>query len=675
MDADSLTTALGRGWKRAITFSSDQRTRFALLVVVAIIGSALVSATFVGAALTGHQQEGEIEPYHPTDGTRIFVSDDPDIPAETELSDGEPSKGGGSAEKNAESLDFGYTGPDPPMTAENQTLNEFRWNNLRDLERSPDTSLYFPRSDRENHTLIRDHHVTIMGFDQGSSVGYVGREVATTSLIRWIADSGTVFNFADYRILPRTLPDGGCEASYETRGHEHEVEDEDGNTTTVTRTHYIDGQRTCVSYKLGTVIEYRWMDIGEGDSKRTYYNTGHGRRISYNGVPPMEEPTTLRVYHSVNAPIRKVTRKADWDNGRNLHNKQGDWETTSTTDEISEWRNHTATDSRRVLEKSSRVSNMEIKERVVEINDNHKHIILSWEGPRTGDDGQVRFEDLNKRAIWSRIQLTDDKTVRNGWTVYSMRRYGHARGDDPTFAKRALNDTYSHRVQVPQVLWTWVAGSPVAPSVQAPRRGVADSTRVAQYTAYNMTDSGAFLIPEKVNLTAGGRGQVYTNLVIRDASTSIKRIDTVSGESIYPGQWEREQVDYRQPDIELIPNVQRAGYDDTGTLIVVTDPKTGKPLPNRELRIRGAEQATVSTNRNGVAFVTRNQPFLEVTHQRTELLGSYGDVYYGETRVIKTFLRIGDLTQLTLDLVGAAILAAPLILLLVYWRSSDLLKV
>lgn len=643
------------------------------LVATSLLVLILAAAVTSGAApvVIGADDDAP-DPYYPTNDSRIYVSDDPDSPALASVGDSESPSSEPSPREIAESLDILYPHPNPPATANGETLNQYRWGNLRTISRNRSTSLLFPRSEPRDHHVIKDHHVTILGQKSGAYVSFLGFDSLKQGAVQWIRGSGQVYNFADYRLDAGQLPTDQCSVRYQTTNHEHEVQTENG-TKNVTRTHYIGGTKVCNEFYFGDLIEYRWMDIGEGEQKRTYYNTGNGRRISYSQVPEMNERQPLRIYHSLSVPVKKRIITSDWENTGDIHEKRGRWTVTNRTVQTNEWHNQTVTDEIDVLEKSSGVEDLAITQRVINISDNRKHIILDWETPGASPGTPIDPDELNQRPVWSQIQLSGDTVVRNGWGVYSIRRYGHARSGDRTFARRIGSDGEATTVTPPQVLWTWTFDAGGEPYVETEgNRGVGDTVRVVDADRRKVTEGG-FLKPDRVNITRSGAPAVFPTVAIADADSSISEIYTVTGEQVGPASINTIHVEYRQPQIEIVDGVPGADGEEA-TLIVVTDPETGRPLPNRELSIRGAEQSTVYSNRKGVAKVDRSQPFLSVTHRADALVNHRGDVFYGERRVTKTYLNTGPLAQLLLDLLFAGLLVSPLIIFLIFWESNDLLR-
>jgi len=67
---------------------------------------------------------------------------------------------------------------------------------------------------------------------------------------------------------------------------------------------------------------------------------------------------------------------------------------------------------------------MQIDQTVVNVGPNKKNIVLEFKAP--GGGSEVKSNQLMNRALLSRVVVSENKSVQNTWSAYTVQQYDHA---------------------------------------------------------------------------------------------------------------------------------------------------------------------------------------------------------------------------------------------------------
>ncbi|MFC6764625.1 hypothetical protein [Natrinema soli] len=574
--------------------------------------------------------------------TDVFISDKPDPEAgsvppfvlpELEEVDEEENI---SVTELSQIRDFHHSTTQPPYQVgpDQQTLQEYRLEQLESIERNESTSLWFPDSERSNGTLVEDAHVTILGSDEGTQTRLESEADAqddTESELMLVPEDGTVFAYVDYTTR---IPKGGCTTANETR--------------------------TCLNASLIDQEVDRTLEIGtqswSGDSE-----TPH--EIDYTGADA-SEPTTMEVEATITSTLALEETVYELEDG-------GWVENTTDTDTLNI--SHTVQDEAPVSVTTNQ--ELSIDQTVVESNGNIDQIILEFNGPET----------LQDRRLWSTATFAEDAgEIENIWGVYSQRQYetatrGHPPEDNLTIAPdhnlsnetgSALNETLeqqplaseTHQEAFPNVLEKQLAAQRESPTLEGEPTNLANLPELASSNSFSVASEPAPL-DEDVNLSSvEPRGQ--NTLIIENAEQPVTEVRDIHDDPI-PVSTQTVQERNAQLETETL--------NDTHAQFHLFEEETGEALGNETLWLHGAAQGQVTTNSDGTAVVERSDLYVRASF--TGETDPAEEVYYSPAEAQVTFQpEAFNIYQLLMSFTGAFVSIIAFVILYIpfaYLRSTN----
>ncbi len=585
-----------------------QRLLLGLLLVVTLVLLLSGAGTTLATETEGNE-------------TDVFISDKPDPEADEyppfvlpDLEDVDEDENISVAELS-QIRDFYYSTTQPPYQVgpDQQTLQEYRHEQLESIERNESTSLWFPDSDRSNGTLVEDAHVTILGSEEGTQTRLESEaddQDDIESELMLVPEDGTVFAYVDYSTR---LPEGGCTTANETQ--------------------------TCLNASLVDQEVDRTLEIGSqswsGDSE-----TPH--EIDYAGADA-SGPTTMEVEATITTTLALEETIYELDD-------DGWVENTTDTDTLNI--SHTVQDEVPVSVTTNQ--ELSIDQTVIESDDGIDRLILEFDGPET----------LQDRRLWSTATFAEDAgEIENIWGVYSQRQYetatrGHppednltispnqnlsnetgsvlneslSAGNDTSTDESTLNEmleqqplaSETHQEAFPNVLETQLAAQRESPTLEGDPTTLANPPELASSNSFSVASEPAPL-DENVNLSSvEPRGQ--NTLIIENAEHPVTEVRDIHDDPI-PVSTQTVQERDAQLETETL--------NDTHVQFHLSEEDTGEALADETLWLHGAAQGQVTTDSDGTAVVERSD--LNVRASFTGETDPAEEVYYSPAETEATF--------------------------------------
>ncbi|WP_209309611.1 hypothetical protein [Haloarcula amylovorans] len=560
----------------------------------------------------------------PNNATRAYIADDPDPTAGTlppfVLSglDHVVEAENVSVANVSRTRDFTYATTQPPYRVgqSQQTLSEYRLEQLQSISRNDSTSLWFPDSQRTNGTVVTNAHITLLGTRAGAHTRFNTTTAQTNeSDLLLLPRSGTVRTYLDYATR---LPDQTCTVSGDTR--------------------------TCVTYELLEQDVSRQVQIGD----QTWSgNETAPRQLTYTNATATE-PTTMQVSATINTTVAKQTT---------THVREGSgWQQSNTTSESLSFAQTVQDRTRVVVTTNQKLS---VTQTVVRSEADIEKVILQFEGPRT----------LRDRRLWSYARFKDTGRLQNVWGVYSQRQYtnatrGHRVGtesnatvthslDNTTFRNQTLATTESHRqsVAAPTVLELQLIAQRHQPTLHWDQNhSVASAPEITRLDGFNLSQRGAPL-DEQVNLSSV-RPRGYSTIVIENVDQPITGVRDIHNEPI-PLKTRSVQ--------EHNATLSTTTQNETHARIQLTDATTGQPLAGRTLWLTGATQSSATTDSDGGVVLERRD--LYVTVSFAGVTNTTQEIYYSPAETQLAFQpEPFNIYQLLTSLAGAVVSIAAFLL-------------
>ncbi|WP_227379091.1 hypothetical protein [Haladaptatus halobius] len=527
-------------------------------------------------------------------GTDVFISDDPD----PDIGDLPPfiqpdlrtilQSDNISAVQASRVRDFSYPTSQPSYEVgpRNQTLAEYRSDNLRKLPHNRSTSVWFLDSNRSNGTVVKNAHVTILGTQNGTQTRL--GQTNTSSQSRFLLPrNGTILTHLDYSTA---IPNRTCMIT--------------------------NGTKTCINYTISTQSVNRSLRIGSQSwTANETSQEGASRPLAYTNAQATGQ-TTMVVRATIKTQLTRHTTTA-------IRTKSG-WERTNTTSNTT-LLSHTVRDTVPVVITPNQRLNA--TQTLVTSNGDIKRIVITLDGPKT----------LSDRRHWSYATFKSSQMrLQNVWGIYSQHRYSNAtKGTQRPNTTQTLNisarpsalsDGQINRslasitisqetLPPPNVLEKQLIAVRSKPAIAHTGPQTATTATVDRVYTVPLTAKSAPL-KSTVNLSSVPP-RASTRIVITNVDQPLTNLYDIHGNEIplatktaseHPVSLTLTKQDKRHVRIEL------------------TDAQTGEPVPNQSIYLHGAVQGHVTTNSDGVAVVTRNDSAVEATF-RGDTTNSKG-VYY-----------------------------------------------
>ncbi|ELZ01401.1 hypothetical protein C480_18007 [Natrialba aegyptia DSM 13077] len=591
--------------------------------------------------------------------TDVFISDKPDpkagehppfvLPDLVEVNEEENI----SVAELSQIRDFYYSTTQPPyqVGSDQQTLNEYRLEQLESIERNESTSLWFPDSDRSNGTFVEDAHITILGSEKGTQTHLesdADDQDDTESELLLVPEDGTVFAYVDYTTR---IPEGTC------------------TTTNATR--------TCLNVTLLDQEVDRTLEIGSqswsGDSE-----TPH--EIDYADADA-SGPTTMEVEATITTTLALEESIYELDDS-------GWGEDTTDTDTLNI--SHTVQDEAPVAVTTNQ--ELSIDQTVVESNGSLDRIILEFDGPET----------LQDRRLWSTATFAEDAgKIENIWGVYSQRQYetatrGHppednltispdqnmfnetgsvlnetlSAGNDTSTDESILNETLeqqplaseTHQEAFPNVLEKQLAAQRDTPTLEGEPTNLANPPELASSDSFSVASEPAPL-DENVNLSSvNPRGQ--NTLIIKNAEQPVTEVRDIHDDPI-PVSTQTVQ----ERDVQL----ETETLNDTHAQFHLFEEDSGEALADETLWLHGAAQGQVTTDSDGTAVVERSDLYVRASF--TGETDPAEEVYYSPAETEATFQpEAFNIYQLLMSFTGAFVSIIAFVILYIpfaYMRGAN----
>ncbi len=620
-----------------------QRLSLVLLLVVTMTLSISGAATMSTAETTAND-------------TDVFISDKPDPEAGSvppfvlpDLEDVD-EEGNISVAELSQTRDFSYSTTQPPYQVgpDQQTLQEYRLEQLESVERNESTSLWFPDSQRSNGTLVTDAHVTILGTAEGTQTRLesdAGDQYGNESELLLVPRDGTVLTHLDYATR---IPEGTCVTTDQTR--------------------------TCLNVTLLDQETNRALEIGSqswsGDPETSHQLDYADADASGPTTMEMEATITSRLAVQETTYVREGT----------------DWVLSNTTDNETLELSHTVQDEAPVVVTTNQ--ELSIEQTIIESDDGIDRLILEFDGAET----------LHDRRLWSTATFEEGAgKIENIWGVYSQRQYetatrGHRPGDelpispDQTESNTTvpvLNDassgvstgnetleqqlpapaTHQETVPFPNVLEKQLAAQRDRPTLDGEQNtSIANPPELASSNSFSFASEPASL-DRDVNLSSvEPRGQ--TTLTITNAEQPITEIRDIHGDPI-PVSTQTVQ--------ERAAQLETAILNDTHAELHLFEEETGEALGNETLWLHGAAQGQVTTDSDGTTVVERRD--LYVTASFTGETDPSEEAYYSPAEAQVTFQpEAFNIYQLLMSFTGAFVSIIAFVILYIpfaYLRGAN----
>lgn len=577
----------------------------------------------------------------PTDATRAFISDDPDPAAGTlppfvraGLRDVVHAENASLA-NISRMRDFAYPTTQPPYEVgpDQQTLVEYRRNQLDSIHRNDSTSLWLPDSQRSNGTVVKDAHITLLGTQDGVQTllgTAAGNQRGNESSRLLIPRNGTVLTYLDYATL---LPNRTCTLAGDTK--------------------------TCHSYTLLDQRVNRSVRIG---AQTWAGNEDTPRRLAYSGASATA-PTRMTVRATITSRVGVKTTAYVRDGGS--------WQLANTTASETLTRSHTVQDSTPVVVTTNQ--DLSVTQTIVRSEEGIDRIILQVEGPQT----------ISDRRLWSYARFQESAgRLQNVWGIYSQRQYATATrshqlltNGNPSFSpanatnltqtlaqQLAATQTRREPVAFPNVLELRLTARSRQPALRWTRTtSVVSPPELTRVNSVNLSGRAAPL-DQHVNLTSvPPRGA--TTIGITNVDQPLTDIRDIHNDSI-PLTTRTVQEQHATLSTTIL--------NETHARIQLSDARTGEPLSGRQLWLRGAAQGRVATNADGGVVVERRD--LYVTVSFTGATNVSQSAYYAPTQTQIAFQPAPfNIYQLLTSLAGALVSVAAFLIFflpIAYIRSG-----
>lgn len=618
-----------------------QRLSLVLLLVVSLALSISGAATMSTAETTAND-------------TDVFISDKPDPEAGSvppfvlpDLEDVDEEENISVAELS-QTRDFSYSTTQPPYQVgpDQQTLQEYRLEQLESIERNESTSLWFPDSERSNGTLVTDAHVTILGTEEGTQTrleSEAGTQNDSERESLLVPRDGTVYTHLDYSTR---IPEGTCTTTNETR--------------------------TCLNVTLLDQETDRTLEIGSqswsGDPETPHQIDYADANASGATTLEVEATITSRLAVQETTYVREGT----------------DWVLSNTTDNETLELSHTVQDEAPVVVTTNQ--ELSIEQTIIESDDGIDRLILEFDGPET----------LHDRRLWSTATFEEGAgKIENIWGVYSQRQYetatrGHRPGDelpispDQTESNTTvpvLNDassgvstgnetleqlpapaTQQETVPFPNSLEKQLAAQRDDPTLEGEPTNLVNPPELASSNSFSFASEPAPL-DKDVNLSSvEPRGQ--TTLTITNAEQPITEVRDIHGDPI-PVSTQTVQERAAQLETEIL--------NDTHAEFHLFEEDTGEALGNKTLWLHGAAQGQVTTDSDGTAVVERSDLYVRASF--TGETDPAEEVYYSPVETQATFQpEAFNIYQLLMSFTGAFVSIIAFVILYIpfaYMRGAN----
>lgn len=602
-------------------------SRVARLCVVVVLVAGFAAPT--GAALSADEK-------------RVFFSGD---------TDRKPSKVAGDINSDdtayAKAADIPYRTTKPQFSIDGKKLYDYQKRSLNRLDTGARKSRTLPFSKTRDRTLVKDAHVTFLGIHGGAQprLGTGVGGVVTSSYPMLIGTTGKVLNHADYRIAKGVPKSNYCTS----KDYDKDWVDDDGDDLPDDY-EYTDGDQSCFKFELHHHMD-RWVTVNG------HRFSSDSDVIPYSGLSSNSKQT-LTVHARITARVERTKIKKDWDPyGAHADDTgSGDWDVTGrSTDADFRKDQFEVTDTQQVL--VSDTGSLTVDQTVIE-QDGTKHVVLTLTGP--SGSVKVTRSQLLDRLLWSYLRLGSSQYIDSTWRTYSMKQYHQTQ-----LHTASGTSTDSSPPHVPR---TYLIGLDRRPTIRSSGSASTDAD-ILGYEGYNVdtsqsVQSGVSLEPEQPI--------VYKRIVITNAPGPVNSLLTLHGQSKSVGVDER--VDYRQPEISITE------VGGTTLKIHVQDPKTGKPIAGRRVKLFGAQPKSPGskgyavTNSKGNAYAKRTNAYVEARVERDSWRHPSGGAFYDKSTTSKTFLPDVKLVSHTHSLFMTMLLVTPLAFMYFYIRQVGVLK-
>ncbi|UHQ99110.1 hypothetical protein HYG81_25585 (plasmid) [Natrinema zhouii] len=586
--------------------------------------------------------------------TDVFISDKPDPEAGSvppfvlpDLEDVDEEENISVAELS-QTRDFSYSTTQPPYQVgpDQQTLQEYRLEQLESIERNESTSLWFPDSERSNGTLVTDAHVTILGTEEGTQTRLESKaddQEDNESELLLVPRDGTVYTHLDYSTR---IPEGTCTTTNETR--------------------------TCLNVTLLDQETDRTLEIGSqswsGDPETPHQLDYADANASGATTLEVEATITSRLAVQETTYVREGT----------------DWMLSNTTDNETLELSHTVQDEAPVVVTTNQ--ELSIEQTIIESDDGIDRLILEFDGPET----------LHDRRLWSTATFEEGAgKIENIWGVYSQRQYetatqGHRPGDElpispdqiesettvpvlnaassgvstgnETLKQQPAPATQQETVPFPNTLEKQLVAQREDPTLEGEPTNLVNPPELASSNSFSFASEPA-PHDEDVNLSSvEPRGQ--TTLTITNAEQPITEVRDIHGDPI-PVSTQTVQERAAQLETEIL--------NDTHTEFHLFVEDTGEALGNKTLWLHGAAQGQVTTDSDGTAVVERSDLYVRASF--TGETDPAEEVYYSPVETQATFQpEAFNIYQLLMSFTGAFVSIIAFVILYIpfaYMRGAN----
>ncbi|ELY91377.1 hypothetical protein [Natrialba taiwanensis] len=505
--------------------------------------------------------------------TDIFISDKPDTKAGSvppfvlpDLEEVDEEENISVAELS-QARDIFYSTTQPPYQVgpDQQTLQEYRLEQLQSIKRTESTSLWLPDSQRSNGTLVTDAHVTILGTAEGTQTrleSEAGPQDDNSSELMLVPEDGTVLTPLDYATR---IPERTCTTTNETR--------------------------TCLDSTLTDQEVDRTLEIG---SQSWSGNSETPQQLTYSDANTIE-PTTMEVEATITSTL--VIQETTY------IREEGDWVPTNTTDTETLEYSHTVQDEAPVVVTTNQ--ELSIEQTIIESDDGIDRLILEFDGPET----------LHERRLWSTATFEESAgKIENIWGVYSQRQYESAtRGragelsispdQTESLATVPAPATQQETVPFPNILEKQLAAQRDRPTLDGGQNiNIANPPKLTSSNSFSFASESAPLDGD-INLSSvEPRGQ--TTLTITNAEQPIAEVRDIHGDPI-PVSTQTVQERDAQLEMEIL--------NDTHAELHLFEEGTGDALADETLSLHGAAQGQVTTDSDGTAVVERRDLYVRAS--------------------------------------------------------------
>lgn len=561
---------------------------------------------------------------------RVFFADDPDpLRSKNPLLESVDLRwleaNDDSIQELALSYDFYYFSTNPEFRTESDRISlvDFQRRQLAKIDTSTSTSRWLlTEAGPDDGRYIKDAVVAIVEVERGATLRVLGTAADGQYLVP--AD-GAVFTHMDFRIDERELPENYCTSiDWDYKDETYIVEvpryDEDGSKYYVeeerTRRVKIDGDQWCYSYRLEGLTVNRTLQIG-AQNFGVWSGSSAGPKILAYSNAQASDIVELAVTAEIGIVEVETERHRDWDRGSG-------WDIESKEETEQSFREQ-VTDSKPVLITTNQ--DLTVHQRIIEISDTHKGIVLEFEGPPS----------LAERRLWSRVIFSDQQEVANVWGVYSVQRTHRGK----ITSNRNPSPRNHHFPTFLQLGITSRAPMPL-PRFESDRE--LGYYVIPEIIAYDRQQLGtdAFDLPSRVNLSTSPVYR-YDAIVVKNAPSAVREVLDVHGD---PVPLETETYPYKEAKI-LVDLV-----DDHRTEVRLVSDEDQRGLADRLIYLSGAGQENVRTNDHGVAIVRPTSRYVTAEFRGDDWREDR-TVFYGPARATvpvrfvaaDLMVAIGDLAQ------------------------------